>query len=190
MPMEVEIARKTIFEGTIITVRIDRVRLPNGKEATREVVSHPGAVAALAVTPEKKVLLVEQFRKPIEKNLLEAPAGKLEPNESIESCVKRELAEETGYHSDCWIPMGSIFTTAGFSDEKIWLFLALNAQKGEAQPDEDEFLSVHTVDWGWLMHQAETGGIEDAKTLALLIRAKVKVEAYFDDIPTDRREAF
>lgn len=187
MLMEKEISRKVIFEGKIITLRVDRVVMMNGKEATREVVSHPGAVAVLPITPDKQVILVEQFRKPIERVLVEAPAGKLELSESIESCARRELREETGYFCHDLIPLGSIFTTAGFSDEKIWLFLALDVEKGAAQPDEDEFLSLVAVDWECLLDRAEKGEIDDAKTLALLLRARVKVEAHFDDIIQDRR---
>lgn len=187
MFMEKEVSREVIFEGKIITLRVDRVKMMNGKEATREVVSHPGAVAVLPITSDKQVILVKQFRKPIESVLIEAPAGKLELTESTESCARRELTEETGYSCKDLIPLGSIFTTAGFSDEKIWLFLALDVEKGVPQPDEDEFLSVLSVGWESLLDQAERGEIDDAKTLALLLRARVKVEAHFDDITVDRR---
>jgi ADP-ribose pyrophosphatase len=178
---EKEINREYKFYGRIINVRVDTVELENGKLSTREVVEHNGAIAILPMNKNGTCYLVEQFRKPIEKVLLEIPAGKLDEGETPFDCAVRELKEETGFVSGKIIELGSIYTTAGFSDEKIYLYLALDLKSEEANLDEDEFLNVVPIGWKKLFNMASEGVIEDSKTNATILRAASKVKKYLTD---------
>jgi len=179
--VEKEISRTYQFKGRIINVRIDKVILENGKETEREVVEHNGAVAVLPIDHKGNCTLVEQYRKPIEKVLLEVPAGKLDSGETPDKCALRELEEETGLKTDNLIPLGHIYTTAGFSNEKIYLFLALNLEHTGSNPDEDEFLNIIKIKWAKLLELAQKNKLEDAKTNALILRALTKVKKYLTD---------
>jgi ADP-ribose pyrophosphatase len=121
---EKTIKTEKIFEGRIITVQVDEVELPNGKTSTRELVKHPGAVAVIAVTDEEKIVMVEQYRKPLEKEIVEIPAGKLEKGEDPAECAKRELEEETGYGCTNLELLTSFYTSPGFADELVHVYLA------------------------------------------------------------------
>lgn len=179
--VEKEISRSYKFRGKLINVRVDRVLLENGKESEREIVEHNGAVAILPIDHHGNCYLVEQFRKAIEKVLLEVPAGKKDAGETPVDCAKRELVEETGLESRNLIPLGHIFTTAGFSNEKIFLFLALNLEQTGSNPDDDEFLNNITIKWNELLNLALNNKLEDAKTNALILRALPKVKKYLTD---------
>ena len=162
---EPTITSETIFEGKIITVQVDYVQLPNGKKATRELVKHPGAVGVVAVTEDDRLIVVRQFRKPLEKVTLEIPAGKLEPGEDPLDCAKRELAEETGYRAGEWTPLVSVFTSPGFADEQIHLYVAKQLKPGESRPDEDEFVEHTFITIEEAFSLIEKGEICDAKTV-------------------------
>lgn len=179
--VEKEISRSYKFKGRIINVRVDRVVLENGKETEREVVEHNGAVAVLPIDSHGNCTLVEQYRKPIEKVLLEVPAGKLDAGETPVKCALRELKEETGINTGNIVPLGHIFTTAGFSNEKIYLFLAFDLKHTGSKPDEDEFLNIVTIKWAKLIELAQDNKLEDAKTNALIMRALPKVKKYLTD---------
>lgn len=161
---EVTIGTTPIFQGKIISLQVDEVRLPNGETATREIVKHPGAVAVVALVDDK-MLVVEQYRKPLEKSLVEIPAGKLDHGEDPAQAALRELEEETGYRTDTVKHISSFYTSPGFADEILHLYLAENLQKGEAHPDEDEFLECDAI----TLEQAEAymaeGRIGDVKTI-------------------------
>lgn len=165
---EPTVASRTIFEGKIISLRVDTIKLPNGKEATREIVRHPGAVAILAITQEDRVLLVRQFRKACERTLVEIPAGKLEPGEDPAECAKRELLEETGYRAGEWRLLHSMYTSPGFADEIVHLYLATGLTKGEQQPDEDEFLDLLEADAAEAERLLADNEVADAKTITAL----------------------
>lgn len=120
---EVTVNTNKIFEGKIINLRVDEVKLPNGKVTTREIVEHPGGVSIVAVNEEGKILLVKQYRKPAEESLLEIPAGKLEKGEDPLICAKRELLEETGYEASFIKHLITFYTTPGFSNEKCTCIL-------------------------------------------------------------------
>jgi ADP-ribose pyrophosphatase len=156
------------FEGRMISLDIETVRLPNGKEATREVVRHPGAVAILAITDEQKVLFVRQYRKAIDRVALEIPAGKLEKAEDPLQAARRELLEETGYTAQNIQHLHTFYTSPGFADEVMHVFVATGLTKGEASPDEDEFLEVIEADSGQVQNWLRDGTIIDAKTIAPL----------------------
>ncbi|MFV9510754.1 NUDIX hydrolase [Tepidibacillus sp. LV47] len=163
--VEKTIESKQIFDGKIIKVFVDTVELPNGKQATREIVRHPGAVGILAVTKKNRVLMVKQYRKPMDQILYEIPAGKLEPGEDPKSCAIRELKEETGYVATNMSLFTKFYTSPGFADELIHLFYADGIEAGEATPDEDEFVELVELTLDESMEMIEKGKIVDAKTI-------------------------
>lgn len=119
---EKTLSTKQIFEGKIISVQVDTVQLPNGEQSTRELVKHPGAVAVIPVTKDGKIIMVRQFRKALEKEIIEIPAGKLELGEAPEVTAIRELEEETGYTTKQLQYVQSFYTSPGFADEIIYLY--------------------------------------------------------------------
>ncbi|GAX91875.1 NUDIX domain-containing protein [Effusibacillus lacus] len=165
---EPTVSTEKIFEGKIISLYVDTVTLPNGKQATREIVHHPGAVAVLALTEKDRVILVRQFRKPCDRTLVEIPAGKLEPGEDPAECAKRELLEETGYTAKEWRHLHSMYTSPGFADEKIHLYLAKGLTKGQQELDADEFLDLMEADMAEAERLLASGEIADAKTMVAL----------------------
>lgn len=154
------------FQGRIITLQVDDVQLPNGKAGKREIVKHPGAVAVIAITEDKKIILVEQYRKALERSIIEIPAGKIEPNEDPELTALRELEEETGYTTKKLQYIQSFATSPGFADEIIHLYLAENIVKVEekADLDEDEFVELMYVSLEEMESMITTKQIYDAKT--------------------------
>lgn len=163
---EKTIRRETIFSGRVVKLYVDEVRLPNGKTSTREIIDHPGAVAVIAITDEDKIVLVEQFRKPLEKTLVEIPAGKLEPGEDPEACAKRELEEETGYTCENLKQIASFYTSPGFANELMYLYLAEDLTRTkELQLDEDEFVEVVEVSFQEAQQLIKDQKIHDAKTM-------------------------
>lgn len=170
---EKTVRREDIFHGRILNVHVDTVELPNGRQSTREVVEHPGGVGILAIDNRDNVVLVSQYRYVFKKTLLEIPAGKLEPGEDPAAAALRELQEETGASPQEFIPMGRLLASPGCYGEVLWLFLAKGLSQGRPDPDEDEFLSVERIPFDQLVHRVTTGEIEDAKTVAAVLKAKV-----------------
>ncbi len=171
---EKKLDTETIYQGRILNLRKDRVRLPDGKESFREVVEHPGAVAVVALDAEKNVYLVRQYRYPVAKALLEIPAGKLDPGEEPYSCARRELAEEVNLKADKWRLLATFYTTPGFSDEIMYLFMATDLKPHYQEPDTEEFLQVEKLSLKNAIKQALDGTIQDAKSISgLLIVARL-----------------
>ncbi|HZK25422.1 MAG TPA: NUDIX hydrolase [Oscillospiraceae bacterium] len=169
---EKTISRKTIYEGRIVKLHLDNVALANGKQATREVVEHSGAAAILALNKQKEAYFVKQFRKPVEKELWEIPAGKLEPGESPLACAQRELAEEVGLKANDFRLLSAFYTSPGFASEKIYVYLATGLSvQNEAQPDEDEILEVFLLPLAEAKQMISHGEIEDAKTIVAVLLA-------------------
>lgn len=171
--MEKNISRKRVFDGIIL--KIDHVmnQLPNGKQAAREIAVHVGASAVLPVDDEGNVYLVRQYRAPIEQVLLEIPAGKLDSvDEDRLYAAKRELKEETGLEAENWLHLCDSFTTAGFSNERISIYLARELRIGESRPDEDEFLNLIKMPFDEAFQMVMRGEICDAKTQIALSMAK------------------
>lgn len=168
------IKETAIYSGRIIDVVVEEVELPNGEKSKREIVRHPGAVAVIAVTEENKIVLVRQFRKPLDRTIVEIPAGKLEKGEDPLECAKRELEEETGYKSDQLEHLISFYTSPGFANELIHLYFTNNLQKGNVNMDEDEFVELMEV----TVEEAEaliaTKAIYDAKTAYAIQFLKMK----------------
>jgi ADP-ribose pyrophosphatase len=156
----------TIFEGKVIKVVHEDVELPNGKQSKREIVKHPGAVAVIPITKENKILLVEQYRKPLERSIVEIPAGKLEKGEKPEVTALRELEEETGYTTNKLTFVTSFYTSPGFADELIHIYLAEDIEKVEnpLSPDEDEFVELMECTLEEANKLADEQRIFDAKT--------------------------
>ena len=168
---EKTIDSREVFKGRIIRVRFDTVRLPNGKEGTREVVEHPGGVAILAIDSEDRVLLVRQYRYPFERVLTEIPAGKLDYiGEDPREAALRELREETGAVASELIPLGPFYPTCAYSTEVIHMYLARQLTFGERELDEDEFLDVFRLPLRELVDRVLRGEIPDAKTQAAALR--------------------
>ena len=162
-----------VFTGNLLTVYCDQVELPNGKEASREFIRHPGAIAVVPVTNDGKIVLVRQYRYPVGKNMLEVPAGKLDKGEQPDQCVLRELEEETGYVTKNIRKLSSIYTTPGFTDEVIHLYIAEELTLAKQCPDEDEFLDVEVYTKEEIRAMIEDGTINDAKSMLALLLAGI-----------------
>jgi ADP-ribose pyrophosphatase len=158
---------ESIFNGKVISLQVDDVLLPDGKEAKRELIKHPGAVCVIAITDEQKIILVEQYRKALERPLVEVPAGKLEAGEEPSYCAERELEEETGYRPGSITYIQSFYTSPGFADELVHVFLAEGLEKveGGLVADEDEFVELMEVTLSEAEQLAKEERIFDAKTL-------------------------
>ncbi|AYD40580.1 NUDIX hydrolase [Clostridium fermenticellae] len=167
---EKTIESKNIYSGKIINVNLHKVKLPNGREVKREIVNHPGGVAILAYKDSETILMVEQFRKPVEHMLLEIPAGKIEKGEKPEVCASRELEEETGYKAGKLKYLGKIVTSPGFCDECIYLYKAQELYKGsDGLQDEDEFINLRELNVKTVKNMIKDGMITDAKTVAIFM---------------------
>lgn len=136
--IETKVSSEYIYKGKIVNLRKDVIQLPNGNQSTREVVEHEQAVVVLPFQAPNKITLIKQFRYPIGKVVLEAPAGIMDPNESPLESAKRELAEETGLRANKWTSLGGAYPTPGFCDEFFHFFLAEELEKGETNFDHDE----------------------------------------------------
>ena len=166
---EKTITSKKIFEGKIINVRIDEVELCNGERASREIVEHSGAVAIIPLINREKIFMVKQFRKPLDKELLELPAGKLESGEDPKDCALRELEEEIGYRAGSIKKLISIYTSPGFADEIIHIFIAKDLVMTMTSRDQDEFMDIFEINLMDTPNMILKGEITDAKTIAGLL---------------------
>lgn len=173
---EEKLRRINRYEGIVVNVTMDCIRLPDGATAYREVVEHPGGVCVLPVDADGSAYCVRQFRYPSRRHLLEAPAGKLEPGEEPLSCAVRELSEETGFTAGRMVPLGSYYTSPGFSTEELHLYLALDLEKGAAHLDAGEFLDVERHPLSELYGMALRGEIPDAKTAIAVLRAAIMLK--------------
>ena len=163
---EKTVSSQLVFEGRLLKLDVLNVELDNGRNARREIVRHPGAVAIWARAPDGRFVFVRQFRKAIEQELLEIVAGTLEAGETPETCARREIGEETGYAVKIITPLGFIFTAPGFCTERIAIFYAELADGGAAAPDPDEHLDVVLLDEAAWKAMISRGTVQDAKTLA------------------------
>lgn len=166
--------REDKFTGRILTVHVDTVELPGGRTATREVADHPGGVAVLALDGDGCVLAVAQYRYPFGRTLLEIPAGKLDhPGEGPYEAGLRELKEETGAVPGRYESLGRILPSPGCYGETLHLYLARDLRMEAQHLDEDEFLNVERVPFGEMARRCLEGEIEDAKTVAAVLKAKI-----------------
>ncbi len=173
---EKQISTKTVYNGQIVNVRNDIAELKNGKHVRREVVEHPGGVAIVPVNEKGQVYMVRQYRYPMEEELLEIPAGKLEYGEDHYNCAVRELSEETGCAAGKLIFLGSTYPSPGYSREILYIYLATDLVGGEMHLDEDEFLSVEAIPMDTLVDKIMSGEIKDGKTIIGILKAKKYLE--------------
>ena len=168
---ETTLESRSIFEGKVIKVRVDRVRLYGGQESEREIVEHVGAVAVVPVDENGMVYLVRQYRKPLEKMLLEIPAGKLEQGEDPLECARRELTEEIGFYPGTICKLTFYYSSPGFCNEGIHLYLATNLIRQDTPGEEGEFLEVLRMPMADALAMVMSQDIEDGKTIAGLLMA-------------------
>jgi len=162
---EKKLKSKRIFKGRLLGLRDDTVELPNGKISKREVVEHPGAVTIVAVTKDKELVLVRQFRQAAGQIVLEIPAGVPKKNEKGEDTARRELEEETGFQAKKIRKIWEGYASPGYSDELIQFYLAEDMTQVKPHPDEDEFVEVDIVDVEALVDMLKNGKINDNKTM-------------------------
>lgn len=162
---ETTLESRLVYEGHFLKVSRDRIRLPDGRESAREFIRHPGAVMIVPLLDDGRLLLERQYRYPMERVMLEFPAGKLDPGEDKLACAQRELLEETGYRAAEWAHAGVLHNAIAYSDEGIEIFFARGLVAGERQLDEGEFLDLVTHTPAELDQLAARGQLTDAKTL-------------------------
>lgn len=161
-----------IFQGLVFQVERDRLREPDGQEIVREVVRHNGGAGALPVFDDGRVALVRQYRHPARRELLEIPAGKLEVGESPAECAARELEQEIGWRAGRLVKLGEFYTTPGFCEEKLYVYLATELQPATQQLDEDEVVEIVYMPLTEALDLAVRGELEDSKTLLALLWAE------------------
>lgn len=172
---EKTIKKDVKFTGNLISLQVDEVELPDGNTSTREVVKHPGAVAVIAITEADKLVMVKQYRKPLERTLVEIPAGKIESNEAPEITAIRELEEETGYTTEHLTYVTSFYTSPGFADEIIHLYFTdeLIVLEEKVAGDEDEFIEIVELTIEEAEQYVKEKKIYDAKTAYALMYVKL-----------------
>ncbi len=172
-----QVSTTRVYTGRVISLDVDEVRFPDGSVGSLEMVRHPGASAVVPVLgsvddPDPELVLIRQYRYAADQYLYEIPAGRLDPGETPAECARRELLEETGYRADAVQPLFTMFTTPGFTDERIHLFMATGLVAGEHQREADEFMELVPTRLSRALSMIEQGEIQDAKTaLALLYTA-------------------
>lgn len=166
---ETPIESSQVFQGRLLDVRLDRVRLPDASETTREYIKHQGAVVVIPILDDGKLVLERQFRYPLGRVMLEFPAGKIDPGELVENTARRELLEETGLVARQWRHLGVLHPCVGYSDERIEIFLAREmVQQGGQNLDRGEFIDVLKLSLEETVAAVRDGEITDAKTIAAL----------------------
>lgn len=166
---ETTVRSDAVFRGRLLDVRRDLIRLPDGDEATREFIVHPGAVMVVPILDDGRLVMVRQWRYPLERVMLEFPAGKLEPGEPTLRCATRELEEETGYRAAQWALAGALHNAIAYSNERIEVWFARGLNAGTARPDAGEFLETRIVPVDELDRLCACGAVTDAKTLVGLL---------------------
>lgn len=168
---EKPLKQEYLYRGKVLTLRVDKALLPNGKTTTREVVEHNGGVCVVPLTPENEVLMVEQFRYPYGAPVLEIPAGKRDSKtEPPLDCGRRELREETGATAEHMTFLGELYPTPGYCGEIIYMYLAQGLTYGQTDPDEDEFLNLKKIPLQTAVQMVLNGEIKDAKTQTALLK--------------------
>lgn len=168
---ETRISSEAVFDGKLLHARRDLVRLPNGEEATREYIVHPGAVLVIPVLPDGKLVFERQFRYPLGRSFVELPAGKIDPNEDPLVTGQRELLEETGYSAEHWEFVATLHPCIGYSSEAIHIYLASGLSLGNHKRDDEEFLEIFTMRLPEAMTAMKRGEITDGKTMVALFWA-------------------
>lgn len=172
---EKTLTSQIVYDGKIITVRRDEIELANGRKSFREVVEHSGGVVIVALKGDS-ILFVKQFRYPIKEVITELPAGKLEKGEDPDAACERELEEETGYRAKHWTSLGYIYTSIGFCDEKLYIYLAQELEFVGEHPDDGEILENYEYKIKDVEEMIQNGKINDAKTICAIHRALKEIK--------------
>lgn len=173
---ETTLSSEPVYDGVLLHVRRDTVRLPDGETSVREWIEHPGAAAVVPVFEDGTVVLLRQFRYPPRREFLEVPAGKFdEDGESAVDLARRELREEAGIEAERWTHLGKTYPGIGYSDEVIHLFLAEGLSEVEAGSDDDEFVDPVRMPLAEAARMAKSGGILDAKSCVALLLAEAEL---------------
>ena len=167
--MEETLSSRIIYEGAILKLRLDDVMLPDGKQTRREVVEHSDAVAIVAVDSEENILLVKQFRKPVEEELLEVPAGCVDPGEEPAATVSREMREETGYRPNKIKKLGGFYSSSGFCTEYMHVYLATDLVEDSLHAEDTDDIEVIRVPLDNIEGLIDSGALRDAKSIAGLL---------------------
>ena len=162
---ETKISSEQKFSGRLIDLYLDQVELPNGETTTREWIDHPGAVCLIPILPDGKICLIRQFRYGPREEFIEIPAGKLDAGEAPLDCAYRELEEETGYRANKLTFLTNIHPAIGFSNEKMWMYLAEELELSKKKLDEDEFLELLPTPLNKALEWVFSGKITDVKTI-------------------------
>ncbi len=174
---ERRLSGETLYEGKIVTLRLDRVTLSDGKPRTREVVQHPGGVTVAALTADNRLLFVRQYRYAVGEHTLELPAGKLEPGEDPFEAMRREQLEETGTTSECYVSLGKMFATPGYCSEILYLWACRISEYGEQHLDDGELLDVEAIPLDEAEQMVMEGRIPDGKTQVGVLKTAALVRA-------------
>lgn len=169
MTEEMTISSERVFDGRAVRLRVDTVISHRGLKATREIVEHDDCIAVLALDTDEKILLVRQFRKAVEKDLLEIPAGGIDPGESPEDAVSREMQEETGYMPRKIERLGGFYSAPGYATEYLYIYLATDLVPARLFAEDTEGITVVRVSLEEMLKRAASGEIQDSKTLAGLL---------------------
>lgn len=169
MALEKTLTSKLVYEGQITRLRVDTVRMPSGRESTREVIEHSECVAIVAVDSDDNVLLVRQFRYAVGKELLEVPAGGIDPGEGPAEAVRREMQEETGYRPGKVERLGGFYSAPGFCTEYLHLYLATDLTPSRLYAEDTEIIRLEQVPIDEIRGLITSGRIEDAKSIAGLL---------------------
>ena len=171
MSHEPTLQSERVYQGKVVSLRVDTVELPSGRQTKREIVEHGACTAVVAIDADGDVLLVRQYRKAVEEALLEIPAGNVEPEEEPLECARRELEEETGFGAEKWRELGFFYSSPGFCTEGMRVYLATGLRQAEREADEDEIIEVVRVPLSSVAETIATGEIRDAKSIAGLLMA-------------------
>lgn len=166
------LSSETIYQGKVFDVRRDQIRLPNGKSVSHDIVEHLGAVTLVPVDEHGQVWFVRQYRYAAQAELLELPAGSLDEGESPQACALREVREEIGMAAGQLLKIGEFFLAPGYSTEYMYVYLATNLRPDPLEADADEFLTIEAVPANQAFNLAESGHIQDGKTIAALYLAR------------------
>lgn len=162
------LSSSVLHRGRAVRLRLDRVRMPSGRETSREIIEHPGSVGILPLLTRERVLLIRHYRHAVGKTIWEIPAGTMEPGETPEECARRELEEETGYRARRLEPFFECYAAPGYSQELMHVFLARGLERTKRRPEEDEIISVRSLASEKAFRLVESGKIRDAKTICAL----------------------
>lgn len=169
------LSSKTVYEGNAFDVQQDKIRLIDGKTASLDIIKHPGAVTILPVDAEGNILFIRQYRHATGGEMLELPAGTLDPNEEPLACARREIREETGFAAGTLVKLGEFFLAPGYSTEYMHVYLATNLRPDPLPGDEDEFITLEPVPVGRAFAMALEGELKDGKSLAALLLARPQI---------------